>query len=94
MSPIINVLPDPTVVIDRKSRVIAWNRAMEDLTGVKAEAMRRNIRSKPAPGHTVYRLVACLRFFRGVRPAAGPIHRNPADDEETDHYGCHGPCGT
>ena len=39
MSQIINFLPDPTFVIDRKSRVIAWNRAMEDLTGIKAEAM-------------------------------------------------------
>jgi PAS domain S-box-containing protein len=39
MSQIINFLPDPTFVIDRESRVIAWNRAMEDLTGIKAEAM-------------------------------------------------------
>ncbi|MCB2148564.1 MAG: PAS domain S-box protein [Deltaproteobacteria bacterium] len=39
MSQIINFLPDPTFVIDRKSRVIAWNRAMENLTGIKAEAM-------------------------------------------------------
>jgi PAS domain S-box-containing protein len=39
MSQIINFLPDPTFVIDRKSRIIAWNRAMEDLTGIKADAM-------------------------------------------------------
>lgn len=39
MSQIINFLPDPTFVIDRESRVIAWNRAMEDLTGIKAQSM-------------------------------------------------------
>lgn len=39
MSQIINFLPDPTFVIDKERRVIAWNRAMEELTGVKAEAM-------------------------------------------------------
>ncbi len=31
---IIDFLPDATFVIDRDKRVIAWNRAMEDLTGV------------------------------------------------------------
>ncbi len=36
---IIEFLPDPTFVIDRDGEVIAWNRAMEDLTGVKKEEM-------------------------------------------------------
>ncbi|SEM23009.1 PAS domain S-box-containing protein [Syntrophus gentianae] len=36
---IINFLPDATLVIDRKNRVIAWNKAMETMTGVKAEEM-------------------------------------------------------
>ncbi len=31
---IINFLPDPTFVIDLEGKVIAWNRAMEDITGV------------------------------------------------------------
>lgn len=31
---IIEFLPDPTFVIDDKSRVIAWNRAMEKMTGL------------------------------------------------------------
>ncbi len=39
MAQIIDFLPDPTFVIDTHSRVIAWNRAMEDLTGVDAETM-------------------------------------------------------
>jgi PAS domain S-box-containing protein len=38
-SDIINNLPDATLVIDPNGRVIAWNKAIEDLTGVKAEEM-------------------------------------------------------
>lgn len=36
---IIEFLPDPTFAIDRDGRVIAWNRAIEDLTGIKKEDM-------------------------------------------------------
>jgi PAS domain S-box-containing protein len=36
---IIDFLPDPTFVVDADSRVIAWNRAMEALTGVPADRM-------------------------------------------------------
>ncbi|MGO9139637.1 MAG: PAS domain S-box protein [Syntrophales bacterium] len=39
LSDIIDFLPDATVAIDRKGTVIAWNRAMEEMTGVKAENM-------------------------------------------------------
>ena len=34
---IIDFLPDATLVIDKEGKVIAWNRAMEELTEVKAE---------------------------------------------------------
>jgi PAS domain S-box-containing protein len=34
---IIESLPDPTFVIDGDSRVIAWNRAMEEMTGLRSE---------------------------------------------------------
>ncbi len=34
---IIDFLPDATFVIDKKGKVIAWNRAMEKLSGVKKE---------------------------------------------------------
>ena len=37
MADIIDLLPDPTVVIDQDGRVQFWNRAMEDLTGIRAE---------------------------------------------------------
>ena len=36
---IIEFLPDATFVIDREGRLIAWNRAVEELTGFKAEDM-------------------------------------------------------
>jgi len=39
MSEIIDFLPDATLVIDKEGRVITWNRAIESMTGVKAEAM-------------------------------------------------------
>ena len=37
MADIINFLPDATLVIDKDGKVIAWNKAIEELTGLKAE---------------------------------------------------------
>ena len=39
LSEIIEFLPDATFVIDRFNRVIAWNRAIEEMTGVNADEM-------------------------------------------------------
>jgi len=39
LTDIISFLPDATLVIDGEGRVIAWNRAIEEMTGVKAEEM-------------------------------------------------------
>ncbi|MGV8080923.1 MAG: PAS domain S-box protein [Syntrophales bacterium] len=39
LSDIIEFLPDATLVIDSEGRVIAWNRAIETITGVKKEEM-------------------------------------------------------
>jgi PAS domain S-box-containing protein len=39
LSDIINFLPDATFVIDTEGKVIAWNRAMEEMTGIRAAAM-------------------------------------------------------
>ena len=38
-SDIIAFMPDPTFAIDREGIVIAWNRSMEEMTGVRAETM-------------------------------------------------------
>jgi PAS domain S-box-containing protein len=37
LADIISFLPDATLVIDRESKVIAWNKAIEEMTGIKAE---------------------------------------------------------
>jgi len=37
LSQIINFLPDATMVIDLEGKVIAWNKAMEVMTGIKTE---------------------------------------------------------
>jgi len=39
LTDIVNFLPDATLVIDADGRVMAWNRAMEEMTGVTAERM-------------------------------------------------------
>lgn len=39
LADIIEFLPDATLVIDKEGKVIAWNRAMEIMTGVKKEDM-------------------------------------------------------
>lgn len=39
LSDIINFLPDATLVIDREGKVLAWNKALETMTGIKAEVM-------------------------------------------------------
>ena len=36
LTDVINFLPDATLVIDKEGKVIAWNMAIEDMTGVKA----------------------------------------------------------
>ncbi len=37
LSGIIDFLPDPTLVIDTTGRILFWNRAIEEMTGVKSE---------------------------------------------------------
>jgi PAS domain S-box-containing protein len=39
LADIISFLPDATLVIDKNGAVLAWNRAMEEMTGVPAEQM-------------------------------------------------------
>lgn len=39
LSEIIEFLPDPTYVIDKDKKIIAWNRAIEKMTGVAKEKM-------------------------------------------------------
>jgi PAS domain S-box-containing protein len=39
LTDIINFLPDATLVIDKEGTVISWNKAIEEMTGVAADAM-------------------------------------------------------
>ncbi len=39
LSHTIEFLPDPTLVIDRQGKVVSWNRAIADMTGIPAENM-------------------------------------------------------
>lgn len=39
LSDVIDFLPDATFVVDNQKKVIVWNKAMEKLTGIKAENM-------------------------------------------------------
>ncbi len=39
LTDIINFLPDATLVIDKEGKIISWNKAMEEMTGVAADAM-------------------------------------------------------
>jgi PAS domain S-box-containing protein len=39
MADIISLMPDAVVVIDQDGKVVAWNHAMEEMTGVRAEDM-------------------------------------------------------
>jgi PAS domain S-box-containing protein len=39
LTDIINFFPDAILVVDRDHRVISWNKAIEEMTGVSAEAM-------------------------------------------------------
>ncbi|MFA6362386.1 PAS domain S-box protein [Methanoregula sp.] len=36
---ILNFLPDPTIVIDLQGKLIVWNRAAEEMTGIRADAI-------------------------------------------------------
>jgi PAS domain S-box-containing protein len=66
LADIIDFLPDATLVIDREGRVIAWNRAIEEMTGVKSEDMI-------GKGNYEY----ALPFYGERRPILIDIAMNP-----------------
>jgi len=56
LSELVDFLPDPAFVIDRHSRVVAWNRGMEEITGIP--------RSKVAGQEHIYRSI----FYENPQP--------------------------
>lgn len=75
LADIINFLPDATLVIDREGRAVAWNRAIEEMTGVKAEEML-------GQGNYEY----ALPFYRERRPILVDLVFLPDDEEFGQRY--------
>jgi PAS domain S-box-containing protein len=73
MSGVIYNLPDATFAIDREGKVIAWNRAIEELTGVKAMEIL-------GKGNYEY----ALPFYQDRRPML--IDLVAADDRKIDGW--------
>ena len=76
LADIINFLPDATFAIDRDGRLIAWNRAMEDLTGIRAAAML----GKENYEHAV-------PFYGRRRPMLIDLVLNPQEEVEATYAG-------
>jgi PAS domain S-box-containing protein len=72
---IINFLPDATFVIDQKKNVIAWNKAMEEITGVLAEQMLGR-------GDQEY----AIPFYGYKRPLLVDLVLEPDDELEKECY--------
>ena len=69
LNDIIEFLPDATLVIDREDRVIAWNRAIEEMTGVSKEDIL---------GKREYDYA--LPFYGVRRPIVGNLVLHPNED--------------
>ena len=69
LAAIIDFLPDPTWVIDLDGRVIAWNRAIERLTGVaKEEILGKGDHAYAVPFHNEPRPMLIDWVLRGDEP--------------------------
>jgi PAS domain S-box-containing protein len=75
LSDIIDFLPDATLAIDLKGKVIAWNRAIEEMTGVNASDML-------GKGDYEY----ALPFYSVRRPILIDLVLKPDKDIEWSYY--------
>ena len=71
---IINFLPDATFAIDGDHRVIAWNRAMEEMTGIPARAMQ-------GKGNYEY----AIPFYGARRPLLIDLVIEPSEEIEQQY---------
>ena len=76
LSELIRFLPDPTFVIDQEGKVVVWNQAMEDLTGVKAPEM-------VGKGDYEY----AHPFYREKRPVLIDYALDPAKSQDKKYLG-------
>ncbi len=78
LSDIINFLPDATLVIDAEGKVISWNRAMEELTGMDAlEVLGK--------GNEIY----ALPFYREPHPLLIDLALLPPKEVEQNYRNVH-----
>lgn len=75
LADIINFLPDATLVINQEGRVIAWNQAMEEMTGIRAAEML-------GKGDYEY----ARPFYGEKRPILIDLVLRPDKTEETLYY--------
>ncbi|OPX69509.1 MAG: sensory histidine kinase AtoS [Methanoregulaceae archaeon PtaB.Bin056] len=75
LADIIDFLPDATFAIDREGSVIAWNRAMEEMTGTPAVAVLGR-------GNQVY----SRAFYGTLRPMLIDLVLSPDQEFEREHY--------
>jgi len=81
LADIINFLPDATFVIDRRGRVIAWNKAIEEMTGIPAADMvGKNNHEYAIPFYGIRRPILIDLIFESddtiSRQYSGIIHKN------------------
>jgi PAS domain S-box-containing protein len=76
LSSLIDLMPDAAFVIDVNGVVVAWNRAIESLTGVKVEAML-------GKGNYEY----AIPFYGKRRPILIDLVRTPQEEVERDYVG-------
>jgi PAS domain S-box-containing protein len=65
----IEFMPDPTFIVDRDNRVIAWNRPLEKLTGVKKDYIL---------GKADYQ--KAFQFYQGIRPVLVDLIGMPSQE--------------
>ncbi|MHC1728248.1 MAG: PAS domain S-box protein [Syntrophobacteraceae bacterium] len=74
LADIINLLPDATLVIDKAGKVIAWNRAIEEMTGIHAADMLGKDNFEYA-----------LPFYGERRPILIDLVLRPQEEVEADY---------
>ena len=80
MNQIIEFLPDATFAIDREGRVIAWNRAIEEMTGVRKDAiLGRGDYEYAVPFYGERRPLLADRILQGDPGAGYPSVRREGD---------------
>lgn len=78
LADIIEFLPDATLIIDKDGKIIAWNRAMEIMSGVKKESML-------GKGNYEY----AIPFYGKRRPVIIDYAMNPDKEMENQYTAIH-----